>query len=49
MDLDDFKFDEVILKDALVINILMTNFYKVFFGRPDLMRDLFNHFKSVAK
>lgn len=49
INLDDFKFDEVVLKDVMVINTLITYFDEGIFGRLDLIRDLFNHFGSDTK
>lgn len=46
MDLDDFEFNKVILKNIMVLNTLVTYFDKGVFGRPKLMRDLYNYFGS---
>lgn len=37
INLDDFEFDEVILKDTVVLNTLITYFDKGIFRRADLM------------
>lgn len=48
IDLDEFEFefDEVILKDAVMLDISVTYFDEGFFGWPNLMRHLFSHFGS---
>lgn len=44
MDLDDFEFHEVVLRDVWIKNTLMTYFDEGIFKRPDLQHDLYNHF-----
>lgn len=46
MDLNNFKFDEVILRDVVVLDTLMTYFDKGIFGQPELKRDFYHHFRS---
>lgn len=49
MDLDDFKFDEVIPKNIVVLNILITYIEEGVFDWPNLINDLFNHFECDSK
>lgn len=49
MDLDNFEFDDIVLKDAVVINTLVTYFNDDIFGRPNLIRNIFNHFGNDAE
>lgn len=48
MDIDDFEFEEVILKDTVVINTQVTYFEESVFGWPDIKKNIFNHFESDA-
>lgn len=41
MDLDDFEFDKVILKDVVVLKISVTYFDDGIFGWPELIHDLY--------
>lgn len=47
--MDDYKFNEIILKDVIVLITSITYFDKSVFIRPNLMRHLLNHFKSDAE
>lgn len=49
IDLDDFKFDEVILKDVMVLNSLITYFDEGNFGWSNLIRDLYSSFGSEVE
>lgn len=44
IDLDDFEFDEVILREVIVINTPRTYFDEGVFGQPELKGDLYHHF-----
>lgn len=46
MDFDNFEFDEVILKDSMVLNTIMTYFDEGILVWRDLIRDLYNYFES---
>lgn len=44
IDLDDFEFNEVILRDVVVLDILITYFNEGIFGQTNLKKDIFHHF-----
>lgn len=44
MDLDNFEFDEVILRDIVVLDALITYFNECTFGRIDLKKRLVSSF-----
>lgn len=44
--MDDFEFDEVVLKDAVVIDTLVTYFSEGILGKTNLKIDLFQHFDA---
>lgn len=49
IDLNDFEFDEIILRDAMVLNTLVTYFKEGIFGKTDLKKNLYHHFRSYAE
>lgn len=44
MDMDEFEFDKVILKDSVLFDTSVMYFSDRIFGRKDLKRNLFQHF-----
>lgn len=44
MDMDNFGFEEVILKYVVVLDTPVTYFSDMIFGKTNLKRDLFQHF-----
>lgn len=44
MDIDDFDFDEVILRDIVVLDTSVTYFNEGIFDRINLKRDIYHHF-----
>lgn len=49
MDLDEFKFDEFVLRDTMILDTSMTYFNEGIFGQPKLKKDLYHHFGSDAE
>lgn len=49
MYLDDFEFDEVMIKDVVVLDTSITNFNEGVFGKSNLKKDLYHHFGSVVE
>lgn len=49
MDLNNFEFDKVVLRDVVVLETPMMYFKEDIFGQHELKRKLYHHFDSDAK
>lgn len=49
MDLDGFKFDKFIIRDIMVLDTSIAYFDEGMFGRLELKRDIYHHFRSYVE